>query len=48
MNGWINIKIEAIEDDQDFATQGLWTYKNDRANMGSGGLARAQKRTRAA
>jgi hypothetical protein len=29
--------IENIEEAQDFATQWLWTYNNDRPNMGIGG-----------
>ena len=28
---------------QDFATQWLWTYNNDRPNMGIGGITPAQK-----
>ncbi len=35
--------IEAIEEAQDFATQWLWTYNNDRPNMGIGGITPAQK-----
>ena len=35
--------IENIEEAQDFATQWLWTYNNDRPNMGIGGLKPAQK-----
>ena len=35
--------IESIEEAQDFATQWLWTYNNDRPNMGIGGIAPAQK-----
>ena len=35
--------IETIEEAQDFATQWLWTYNNDRPNMGIGGLTPAQK-----
>jgi hypothetical protein len=29
--------------DNDYATQWLWTYNNDRPNMGVGGIAPAQK-----
>lgn len=36
--------IETIEDAQDHATQWLWTYNNDRPNMGIGGITPAQKR----
>ena len=35
--------IETIEEAQDFATQWLWTYNNDRPNMGIGGITPAQK-----
>lgn len=35
--------IESIEEAQDHATQWLWTYNNDRPNMGIGGLTPAQK-----
>ena len=35
--------IENIEEAQDFATQWLWTYNNDRPNMGIGGITPAQK-----
>ena len=35
--------IETIEEAQDFATQWLWTYNNDRPNMGIGGMTPAQK-----
>ena len=35
--------IESIEEAQDFATQWLWTYNNDRPNMGIGGINSAQK-----
>jgi hypothetical protein len=43
MNGWTNtsLKIENIEEAQDFATQWLWTYSNDRQNMGIGGITPA-------
>ena len=32
-----------IEVAQDFATQWLWAYNNDRPNMGIGGITSAQK-----
>ena len=35
--------IETIDEAQDFATQWLWTYNNDRPNMGIGGITPAQK-----
>ena len=35
--------IETIEEAQDFATQWLWTYNNDRPNIGIGGITKAQK-----
>ena len=35
--------IETIEETQDHATQWLWTYNNDRPNMGIGGGTPAQK-----
>ena len=35
--------IESIEAAQDFATQWLWTYNNDRPNMAIGGIPPAQK-----
>lgn len=35
--------IESIEEAQEFATQWLWTYKNERPNMGIGGITLAQK-----
>ena len=35
--------IENIEEAQDYATQWLWTYNNDRPNMGIGGITPAQK-----
>ena len=35
--------IKTIEEAQDFATQWLWTYNNDRPNMGIGGMTPAQK-----
>jgi len=35
--------IESIEEAQDHATQWLWTYNNDRPNMGISGITPAQK-----
>jgi len=35
--------IETIEEAQDHATQWLWTYNNDRPNMGIGGITPAMK-----
>jgi transposase InsO family protein len=35
--------IETIEEAQDFATEWLWTYNNERPNMGIGGITPAQK-----
>ncbi|KMK65879.1 transposase [Puniceibacterium sp. IMCC21224] len=43
-NEWLDQHIiENIEEAQDFATQWLWTYNNDRPNMGIGGITPAQK-----
>ena len=35
--------IESIEEAQDQATQWLWTYNNDRPNMGIGAITPAMK-----
>jgi transposase InsO family protein len=35
--------IESIEEAPDYATQWLWTYNNERPNMGIGGITPAQK-----
>ena len=35
--------IESIEEAQDYATEWLWTYNNERPNMGIGGITPAQK-----
>ena len=40
--------IESIEEAQDHAKQWLWTYNNDRPNMGIGGITPAQKKKTAA
>ncbi len=37
--------IESIEEAQDHATQWLWTYNNDRPNMGIGGITRGSARS---
>jgi putative transposase len=37
--------IESIEEAQDQATQWLWTYNNDRPNMGIGGITRGFARS---
>ena len=40
--------IETIQEAQEFATQWLWTYNNERPNMGIGGITPAQKLAMAA
>ena len=35
--------IVSIEEAQEFATQWLWTYNNERPNMSIGGITPAQK-----
>jgi putative transposase len=46
---WLNQHIiESIEEAEDYATQWLWTYNNERPNMGIGGSTPAQKLKRAA
>jgi putative transposase len=35
--------FDPIEEAEDFATQWLWTFNNDRPNMGLGGMTPAQK-----
>ncbi len=35
--------IISIEEAQHFATQWLWTYNNDRPNVGFGGITSAMK-----
>jgi hypothetical protein len=37
------IPINSIEKAQHFATQLVWTYNNNRPNMGIGGIAPAMK-----
>jgi transposase InsO family protein len=40
---WLDQHIfDPIEEAQDFATQWLWSYNNDRPNMGIGGMTPAQ------
>jgi putative transposase len=34
---------DSLEEAQEFATQWLWTYNNERPNMGIGGITPAQK-----
>ena len=41
---WLDIYLfESISEVQDIATEWLWTYNNDRPNMGLGGITPAQK-----
>ena len=41
---WLDqYSIESIEEAQDFATQWLWIYNNDRLNIGLGGITPAHK-----
>ena len=43
-NEWLRINIfHSIQEVQDYATQWLWTYNNDRPNMGIGGVTPAMK-----
>lgn len=35
--------IESMEEAQEFATERLWTYNNERPNMGIGGITPAEK-----
>jgi putative transposase len=35
--------VETIEEVQQIATEWLWTYNNERPNMGNGGMTPAQK-----
>jgi putative transposase len=43
MNGSINTSSKPSRMAQDFATQWLWTYSNDRPNMAIGCITPAQK-----
>ncbi len=41
---WLDLYIfETIEEAQEIATDWLWTYNNERPNMGIGGITPAQK-----
>lgn len=41
---WLNIYLfESLSEVQDIATEWLWTYNNERPNMGIGGITPAQK-----
>lgn len=42
-NGSTNNVFRNIREVQDTATQWLWTYNNERPNMGLGGITPAQK-----
>ena len=43
LNQYIIESIESLKEAQDQATQWLWTYNNDRPNMGIGGITPAMK-----
>ncbi len=46
---WLNQYLfESIDEMRDFATEWLWTYNNERPNMGIGGIPPARKRVMAA
>jgi putative transposase len=46
---WLNQHLFAsLEEIQEFATAWLWTYNNERPNMGIGGIPPTQKRMMAA
>ena len=46
---WLNQYLfESLEEVQDFATKWLWTYNNERPNMGIGGITPAMKLKQAA
>lgn len=41
---WLDLYIfETIEEAQEIATDSLWTYNNERPDMGIGGITSAQK-----
>ena len=41
---WLDLYIfESIEEAQQIATEWLWSYNNERPNMGNGGMTPAQK-----
>jgi putative transposase len=37
------VQFDSIRKIQDYATEWLWTYNNERPNMGIGGMTPAQK-----
>ena len=43
MNGWASTSLETIDEAQEIATDWLWTYNNERPDMGIGGITPAQK-----
>jgi putative transposase len=46
---WLDLYVfETIEEVQQIATEWLWTYNNERPNMGIGGVTPAQKLSMAA
>lgn len=46
---WLNQYLfESLDEIQDFATKWLWTYNNERPNMGIGGITPAMKLTQVA
>lgn len=46
---WLNQYLfESVEEMREFATQWLWSYNNERPNMGIGGITPAMKLTQAA
>ena len=48
-NEWLDLYIfDSITEAQEIATEWLWTYNNERPNMGIGGITPAQKLKRAA
>ena len=41
---WLNLNVfEAIDEVQQFATEWLWSYNNERPNMNNGTMTPAQK-----
>ena len=43
-NEWLGVNIfHSIQEVQDYATKWMWTYNNDRPNMGIGGITPAMK-----
>ena len=46
---WLNQYLfESLEEIQNFATKWLWSYNNERPNMGTGGITPAMKLVQAA